>query len=207
MPSKLRLRRVFRPIVIVLAKGLTKMKLTPNIATLFVLLLACASFVFLAFFQDLLLFSIFVFLTGVFDGIDGQLARLNNKSSNFGGFLDSVTDRLSEFIIYFGFIFYLENNFLWSIINMEIVVIVILLSSIMISYLRARAEVLFKGDFDYGLMARSERLFYIFITMLLSNYINFVKEFIFIFMFLVLGTGIFRYYKIKEAIKEFEESN
>ena len=206
MPSKLRLRRVFRPLVVVLAKGLNKMGLSPNIATLFVLLLAFVSFVSITLFHNLLIFAIFVFLTGLFDGIDGQIARLNNQSSNFGGFLDSVTDRISEFIIYLGFVFYLENDILWGIINMEIVVIVILVGSLMISYLRAKAEVLFKGDFDYGLMARSERLFYIFITMLISNYIGFVNEFLFIFMFLILGTGIFRFYKIKKMIQDFEES-
>lgn len=206
MPSKFRLRRIFRPLIKVLAKGLSKIGVTPNIATGIMLTLSICSFISLVFFTNLLLFSIFVFLTGIFDGIDGQIARLNKRASLFGGFLDSVMDRISEFVIYLGFLFYLEDIVLWSFIDMKIIIILSLLGSVMISYLRARAEVLFKGDFDFGLMARSERLFYIFITMLLSNYIGFVNEFLFIFMFLVIGTAIFRYYKIRKAIRVFENS-
>jgi phosphatidylglycerophosphate synthase len=206
MPSKFRLRKIFRPLIEVLAKGLIKIGITPNIATIIMLIFSICSFIFLVFFTNLLLFSIFVFLTGIFDGIDGQIARLTEKSSFFGGFFDSVMDRISEFVIYLGFLFYLEDMVLWSFLDMKIIIILCLLGSIMISYLRAKAEVLFKGDFDFGLMARSERLFYIFITMLLSNYIGFVNEFLFIFMFLVIGTAIFRYYKIRKVIYEFENS-
>jgi archaetidylinositol phosphate synthase len=207
MPSKFRLRRVFRPIINALAKLFKKIGMTPNIATLFVLILACLSFVFLVFYQNLLLFSVFVFLTGLFDGIDGQIARLNNTSSNYGGFIDSITDRLSEFVIYLGLLLYLNESSLWGILDMKIIVIMCLIGSIMISYLRARAEVFFKGDFDFGLMARSERLFYIFIVSLVSNFFGFVNEFLFFFMFLVIGTAVFRYYKIRKIIREFEISS
>jgi hypothetical protein len=79
----------------------------------------------------------------------------------------------------------------------------------MISYSRARAEVFFKGDFDIGLMARSERLFYIFITMILAFFFGFASEFLFIFMWLVVGTCIFRiikiHYLIKNKDKEIED--
>jgi len=87
---------------------------------------------------------------------------------------------------------------------MKIIILLSFLSSIMISYLRARAEVFFKGDFDFGLMARSERLFYLVITMLVANFIGFVNEFLFVFMLLVLATAFFRYFKIKILIKEYE---
>jgi len=74
----------------------------------------------------------------------------------------------------------------------------------MISYLRARAEVFFKGDFDFGLMARSERLFYLVVTMLVANFIDYVNEFLFVFMLLVLATAFFRFFKIKSLIKKYE---
>ena len=75
----------------------------------------------------------------------------------------------------------------------------------MISYCRARAEVFFKGDFDVGLLGRSERLFYIFITTLIGFFFGFTAEFLFIFMWLVLGTYIFRCTKILNQIKQLEK--
>ena len=72
----------------------------------------------------------------------------------------------------------------------------------MISYSRARAENFFKGDFDIGLMARSERLFYLVITMMISFFWNFVKEFLFLFMWLVVITYIFRMIKIYNVLKK-----
>jgi len=56
------------------------------------------SFFVLVFIQNLLLFSIFVFITGIMDGCDGAIARLTGKSTKFGGFFDSIMDRFSEFI-------------------------------------------------------------------------------------------------------------
>ena len=88
---------------------------------------------------------------------------------------------------------------------MKLVVFVSFLSSIMISYLRARAEVFFKGDFDVGLMARSERLFYLVITMIIANFCGYVNEFLFIYMLLVLTTALFRYFKIVKLIKVYEK--
>jgi hypothetical protein len=74
----------------------------------------------------------------------------------------------------------------------------------MISYTRARAEVIFKGDFDIGLMARSERLFYLFITMIIAFFYGFMEIFLFIYMWLVIGTFIFRmthiYFQIKREM-------
>jgi len=74
----------------------------------------------------------------------------------------------------------------------------------MISYTRSRAENFYKGDFDVGLMARSERLFYLMITSLIAFFYGFFNEFLFIFMWLVIGTAVFRFVKISKQIKEQE---
>jgi len=207
MASKFRLRRIFRPLVKSVAIILSKVGISPNLATFIMLSFSILSFIALVFFSNLLLFSILVFLTGFFDGVDGAIARIKGKATIFGGFFDSVMDRMSEFVIFFAFLFYCWNSFLWGIIDMKIIIFVSFLSSIMISYLRARAEVFFKGDFDFGLMARSERLFYLVITMLIANFYGYVNEFLFIFMLLVLTTAIFRFFKIAKLIREFEEQN
>ena len=207
MASKFRLRRIFRPLVKSVAIILSKVGVSPNLATFIMLSFSIFSFIALVFFSNLLLFSILVFVTGFFDGVDGAIARIKGKATIFGGFFDSVMDTLSEFAIFFALLFYCWNRFLWGIIDMKIIVFVSFLSSIMISYLRARAEVFFKGGFDCGLMARSERLFYLVITMLIANFYGYVNEFLFIFMLLVLATAFFRYFKIAKLIREFEQDN
>ncbi len=207
MASKFRLRRIFKPLVKSVAKILSKIGVTPNLATFIMLCFSVFSLIALVFFSNLLLFSIFIFLTGFFDGVDGAIARITRKATIFGGFFDSVMDRMSEFVIFFALLVYCWNSFLWGFINMKIIIIVSFLSSIMISYLRARAEVFFKGDFDFGLMARSERLFYLVITMMIANFYPYVNEFLFIFMLLVLATAFFRYFKIVKLIKDYEKEN
>ncbi|MBY8979051.1 MAG: CDP-alcohol phosphatidyltransferase family protein [Candidatus Lokiarchaeota archaeon] len=204
MASKFRLRRIFKPLVKIVAHLLSRGGLSPNLATITMLIFSIISFILLVFFSNLLLFSIFVFATGFFDGIDGAIAREQERVTKFGGFFDSLMDRVSEFILFLALLIYSWNGALWGIIDMKIIILISFISSIMISYLRARAEVFFKGDFDFGLMARSERLFYLVVTMLIANFIGYVNEFLFVFMLLVLATAFFRYFKIKILIKEYE---
>ncbi len=166
--------------------------------------LSCIS---IGFYRNLLLFSILVFITGIMDGCDGAIARLTNKSTKFGGFFDSVMDRISEFFIFLGLYIYTYNQYLWDYIDVKLIIFISFLSSLMISYSRARAENFFKGDFDIGLMARSERLFYLVITMIISFFWNFVNEFLFLFMWLVVGTFIFRLIKIYHLLRKIGVNN
>ena len=207
MTSKFRLRRIFRPLVRRVAHLLSRVGLSPNLATIIMLSFSIISFILLVFLSNLLLFSIFVFATGFFDGVDGAIAREQGKVTKFGGFFDSLMDRISEFVIFLALLIYKWNSVLWGIFDTKIIILISFLSSIMISYLRARAEVFFKGDFDFGLMARSERLFYLVVTMLVANFIGYVNEFLFVFMLLVLATAFFRYFKIAKLIKDYEKEN
>ncbi|MFX1323384.1 MAG: CDP-alcohol phosphatidyltransferase family protein [Promethearchaeota archaeon] len=205
MPSLFRIRYVFKPLIRLIAKGLARLGLTPNIATIIMLCFSFFCLISIALFRNLLCFAILVFVTGIWDGLDGQIARLTNKATKLGGFFDSFMDRISEFFIYLGLLIFFQNNILWHLIDVKLVILVSFISSIMISYCRARAEPFFKGDFDIGLMARSERFFYIFITMILAHFIGFASEFLFVFMWLVLGTFIFRLFKIYYLIKNKEK--
>ena len=206
MASKFRLRYFFRPLVNLIAKGLIRIGVTPNLATIIMLCFSVFSFISLLFFQNLLYFSIFVFITGIMDGCDGAIARMTSKSTKFGSFFDSFMDRFSEFFIFLGLLIFCRDKFLWGFIDMKLIIFISFLASIMISYSRARAEVFFKGDFDIGLMARSERLFYLFITMIIAFFYGFMIEFLFIYMWLVILTFFFRmthiYYQIKREITE-----
>lgn len=205
MPSKFRVRIIFRPLINLIAKGLSKIGVTPNIATILMLISALLSFISLVFFSNLLIFAICLFITGMLDGVDGAIARLTNKSTKLGGFFDSIMDRFSEFFIFLGLFIFYWDQLLWNLINMRIIIFISFLATIMISYSRARAENFHKGNFDVGLMARSERLFYLTVTSFIAFFYGFFHEFLFIFMWLVISTAIFRFLAISKQIKEQEQ--
>ncbi|MHA1845235.1 MAG: CDP-alcohol phosphatidyltransferase family protein [Promethearchaeota archaeon] len=202
MPSKFRLRIIFKPLITGLARLLSLIGVTPNMVTFIMLIFSILSYIFLVFFRNLLFSAIFIFLAGISDGVDGALARISNKSSKFGSFLDSTLDRFSEFFIFLGLLLYCWDFMLWNVIDMKIIIFFSLFASLMISYSRARAETIFKGDFDFGLMARSERLFYLVVSQILGYFIGYLLELLFFFMFLVIGTAIFRFFKINTLIKK-----
>jgi len=95
-----------------------------------------------------------VLFAGLFDMLDGQVARLGNMSSTFGALFDSVLDRYSELILFLGICYYLvaHHYFLSSLFAF-----IALIGSMMVSYTRARAEGL-GVDCKGGLMQRPERV-------------------------------------------------
>jgi CDP-diacylglycerol--glycerol-3-phosphate 3-phosphatidyltransferase len=95
-----------------------------------------------------------ILFAGLFDMLDGQVARLGNMKSTFGALYDSVLDRYSEQIMFFGICYYLvaHHYFLSSIFAF-----MALMGSMMVSYVRARAEGL-GIDCSGGLMQRPERV-------------------------------------------------
>src|SRR5437868_14107553 len=86
--------------------------------------------------------------------LDGQVARLGNMKAVFGALYDSVLDRYSELIIFLGICYYLVSHhyFLSSIFAF-----IALIGSMMVSYVRARAEGL-GVECKGGLMQRPERV-------------------------------------------------
>jgi len=202
MPSKFRLRYIFRPIIRMMARALNRIGMSANMATCIMLSFAFLSLISLGFFHDLLLFGILVFLVGIFDGIDGAIARISDTISSKGAFLDSTMDRISEFLIFLALLLYRWDQLLWNFINMNLVIFLASFSSLMVSYLRARADNFFKGDFDIGLMARSERLFYLFMVSIISYFFGYFDDLIFLFMGLVVITAVYRYVKIKNYLKK-----
>ena len=88
------------------------------------------------------------------DMMDGRVARLGNMSSKFGALYDSVLDRYSELMTFFGICYYLsmKDYFLYALIAF-----VALIGSLMVSYVRARAEGL-GIECKVGFMQRPERV-------------------------------------------------
>jgi CDP-diacylglycerol--glycerol-3-phosphate 3-phosphatidyltransferase len=92
--------------------------------------------------------------SGFFDLVDGRVARLSNQVTRFGGFFDSVVDRYSDASLLFGLLVYYSrgNRFFYVVLTA-----LVMISSIMVSYTRARAESLI-GTCRVGFMERPERL-------------------------------------------------
>lgn len=158
-----RLQKLIYSIINPLVRLLIKLGFTPNAVTLtgFVLNVGVAiifiegaekdnrgNLAYVGWAGALILFS------GLFDMLDGQVARLGNMSSKYGALFDSVLDRYSELVMFLGICFYLisYHYFLSSLFAF-----IALIGSMMVSYTRARSEGLGienKG----GMMQRPERV-------------------------------------------------
>ncbi|MDE2801046.1 MAG: CDP-alcohol phosphatidyltransferase family protein [Gemmatimonadota bacterium] len=95
-----------------------------------------------------------VLVAGIFDFLDGQVARKGKTESKFGALLDSTVDRYSEIFIWFGIaISFIRADDLWT----SSAVFFALAGSLMVSYVRARIEGL-GAECKVGFMQRPERI-------------------------------------------------
>lgn len=95
-----------------------------------------------------------ILFAGLFDMLDGQVARLGNMSSQFGALYDSVLDRYSELILFLGICYYLVSHHYFM---SSLFAFIGMIGSMMVSYTRARAEGL-GIEIKDGLMQRPERV-------------------------------------------------
>jgi len=125
-------RRFFvRPV----ARVLIAARIHPNYITVSSLFFGIIAF-FLYFRGSFLLAAVFVFLSGILDTFDGEVARRLKVVSKVGAFLDSTIDRVNEFLAYMGmFCFYMRHQ-----PSVTYWVLVAIFGSLMVSYTRARAE-------------------------------------------------------------------
>ena len=210
VPSKFRLRVVFKPLVVGTAKGLIKIGVTPNQATgiMLALSITCVVYFLLVPMNLIMLigFGILVFITGVFDGVDGAIARLSNAKTHFGAVLDSSMDRISDPVIFFvpavrellrGDLIsttWLQLPALW-IVPLWVWSFFLVIGAYMTSYVRTRATLADPAlDADVGLLGRSERLFLIVVASILN---------VLPFMLVVLAilTNITALFRINDAKK------
>ena len=132
----------------------TKLNLHPNTFTTVGFLTSCiASYVIVAS-ASLRLAACLILVSGIFDTVDGKLARHSGKTSKFGALYDSTMDRYSEFILFLGMAFHFIKSG-WYLTS--VAVAVGLGGSLMVSYVRARAESL-GFECKVGLLQRAERL-------------------------------------------------
>src|SRR5215467_4434095 len=103
---------------------------------------------------------------GIFDMVDGRVARATGQVTTFGGFFDSVIDRYSDVALFFGLLVYYAraNRFFYLVM-----VAFVMVSSVMVSYTRARAESLI-GSCKVGFMERPERVVLVIIGALFARW-------------------------------------
>lgn len=143
-----------------IVNGLALTKISPNVLTFVGLLINTAAAVFFGFanqnnYPNMFLYAGLVIIgAGIFDMVDGRVARQTQQVTVFGAFFDSVIDRYSDVVLFFGLlVFYARGNRLFYVFLAAFVMI----TSLMVSYTRARAEALI-GKCKVGFMERPERV-------------------------------------------------
>ena len=172
------LQKAIYAVINPLIKGLIKLHITPNMITTLGFIgniVATASFIYAALSfqagnQTTALAHVAwggatILFAGLFDMIDGRLARLGNMSTTFGAMWDSVLDRYSELISLFGvvLIFLLNGDFWLGVVSFTAMI-----GSIMVSYVRARAEGL-NIECKVGIMQRPERVVVLAFTAIITG--------------------------------------
>lgn len=152
-------RRLTEPLKTILVKS----RLTPNNLTWLALAVSLIAAVTIAT-KHLLIGGFLVLLSGLFDLLDGMLARLTNQSTRFGALLDSTFDRISDAVLLLGvLVLYLLNRDTIGIV----LVFLALVGAFLTSYLRARAEGL-GINCPVGLFTRAERVIILALGLLLN---------------------------------------
>ncbi len=98
--------------------------------------------------------GIIVLAAGLFDMLDGAVARAGDKTSEWGGVFDSVIDRYSDFLILGGILAYFSKK---GDFGMTLLILIIICGTFLISYVRARAELAIP-ECAVGIMERPERI-------------------------------------------------
>jgi CDP-diacylglycerol--glycerol-3-phosphate 3-phosphatidyltransferase len=187
-------RQWSRGIVVPITRAISWSGVSPNFITIagFILTAADAAVLAMGYVQ---MAGLLLILAAVLDAIDGSLARLQNRVTRFGAFLDSTIDRFSEAVLLLGALIYYLNQ---GQARTEIILLfVALFGSLLVSYTKARGEaigVMVKG----GLLSRFERIVILIIAMVLNE----LTVAVWILAVLTNVTAIQRIWLVWQSIKE-----
>jgi CDP-diacylglycerol--glycerol-3-phosphate 3-phosphatidyltransferase len=144
-----------------IVSGLALRRISPNVLTFIGLLINVGAALLFGFAstdnnQPLLfrLAALVIIGAGIFDMVDGRVARATNQVTDFGGFFDSVVDRYSDVVLFFGLLVYYARAHRFFYV---VLVAFVMTSSLMVSYTRARAECMIEKC-KVGFMERPERI-------------------------------------------------
>ncbi|MGA7887773.1 MAG: CDP-alcohol phosphatidyltransferase family protein [Acidobacteriaceae bacterium] len=143
-----------------IVNGLSLTRISPNALTFIGLLINTAAAILFGFGNShnyvrmFFCAGLIIIGAGIFDMVDGRVARQTQQVTVFGAFFDSVIDRYSDVVLFFGLlVFYARGNRLFYVFLAAFVMV----TSLMVSYTRARAEALI-GKCKVGFMERPERV-------------------------------------------------
>ena len=148
---------------------LNRLGVSPNFVTVLGLLISVLGAMFVGM-GNMPTGGILFLLGGSMDLLDGGLARLSGRITKFGNLMDSFFDRIGEAALYLGLVIYGIQYFSGSIDLMPytIILFVALISSQMVSYLRAKGESL-GLKMKEGIMTRPERVILLSIGLLMGD--------------------------------------
>jgi len=147
-----RVRNRFKVLLDTIAAFLNNLGLMPNTITLFGLVGNTIGAIFLS--QGYITIGgIIILAIGPVDALDGTMARLRGMEGKFGGFVDSVTDRYSELVIFGGLLYYYVNQ---GNVLASMLVFLATAGSVLVSYIRSRGQSL-GWDTKIGILTRMER--------------------------------------------------
>ncbi len=186
------LRRLFKRVLDSIAGWLNDLGLRPNVITIAGLLGNLAAGVLIAV-GHLFWGGVLAMVMGPFDALDGTMARLRGEDGDYGAFIDSVVDRYSEIGLYGGLLIYLSQNGEWWDI---LLVFFAAVGSIMVSYMRARAESL-QYSAKIGLLTRAER----YLVLIPGIILNYVRISLWILAVLTNFTALQRFFYVRKQVK------
>ena len=170
---------------------LARTSITPSAITWFGFLLAIGAAA-LIIAGHLFAAGFVVLFAGFFDMLDGALARHTNQTTRFGAVLDSILDRLSEAVLLLGilvlFLLVEELSVLFTLLAKEWSILLVCLAlsgSLLVSYIRARAEAL-GLECQVGLFTRTERVIVLALGLWL-NQVVIALAIIVVFSFFTIG--------------------
>lgn len=159
-----KMRTKLEPFINILSNKLAN-SVSPNTLTLIGFLVSIVSGIFYGLYNilnyALLYGGITLLISGFFDIIDGSVARVSNKVTKRGAFLDSTLDRVAEVAIYAGIIY--------SGVADRLLTLFAITFSLLVSYTRARAESLGVELKGVGIGERAERLLILAIVSILAD--------------------------------------
>lgn len=155
-----------------IVNGLALTRISPNVLTFVGLIINTGAAILFGFANEhnyvrMFLYAGLVIIgAGIFDMVDGRVARQTDQVTIFGAFFDSVIDRYSDVVLFFGLlVFYARGNRFFYVVLAAFVMV----TSLMVSYTRARAEALIK-QCKVGFMERPERIVLIILGALFNRW-------------------------------------
>lgn len=146
---------------------------------------------------SLIIGGIFLLISGFFDIVDGQVARVSKKTSKKGGFLDSVFDKIAEVAIFLGILIggYAQPH--WILVAITL--------SLLVSYTRARAESLGIKLQGVGIGERAERLLVIAIIGIIGGIFQMTEFMEYAIYIVIVISGITLIQRIIVTTKKLNE--